>query len=72
MIICRMKCKITQSEKSHGKENLPLSQWLGHSGEHDSGGLIFVSRIACLDLCKNHIGNPGSGALESRMGFYFI
>jgi len=72
MISCRMKCKIIQSEKSCGKENLPISQWLRHSRGHDSGGLIFVSRFACLDLRKKYIGNPGSGESESRMGFYFI
>lgn len=71
MIICRMKRRIVQSEKSNGKENLPVSQWLGHSGGHDSGGLIFVSRIACLPLWKKYIGNPGSEELESRMGFCF-
>lgn len=39
---------------------------------HDSGGLIFVSTVACLDLWKKYTGNPSSGELESRMGFYYI
>lgn len=69
MIICRMKCSIIQSEKW---EREPVFQWLGHSGGYDSGGLIFVSRIACLDLWKKYIGDHDSGELEPRMGFYFI
>lgn len=72
VIICRMKCKIMQLEKSHRREDLPVSQGSGHSRGCDSGGLVFVSSIACLDIWENYVGNPGSGGLESRMGFYFI
>lgn len=49
-----------------------MSQLLGHSRGCDSGGLVFVSSIACLDVWEKYVGNPGSGELESRMEFCFI
>lgn len=55
--------------KTLGKENLPVSQWLRHSGGHDSGGLTFVCRIACLDTWKKYPCSPDTGSQSPGWGF---
>lgn len=57
--------------KTLGKENLPVSQWLRHSGGHDSGGLTFVCRIARLDTWKKYPRSPDSGELRVQDGVLF-